>query len=251
MNRINGILTGATALALIGGFTAPRVVDAARFAPADVTTITVTREDVDASNKKIESAYGALIVMWKSEFETRGERFTVPRLMRYREPIRTACGPVRPGNAAYCVAVNTIYFDDIFVAGQAKQAASKLGTDGDMAGIGVIAHEMGHAVAFQLGQISRIPYRNESRADCLAGAFAKHENKEGNLETGDLEEAEFGMQSAGQDVPEKTGDSLVDERHRARAALLSHGTPEQRKLSFRAGFEGGAKACLTEEKASR
>ena len=47
-----------------------------------------------------------------------------------------------------------------------------------------IAHEMGHAVAIQLGHASRSSYENESVADCLAGAFAKHAQGDGSLEAG-------------------------------------------------------------------
>ncbi len=70
----------------------------------------------------------------------------------------------------YCPSDNTIYSDHVFVARQAKAAAAQLGTDGDMAAAGIIAHEMGHAVQIQLGEDSNIHYENEATADCLAGA---------------------------------------------------------------------------------
>ena len=73
----------------------------------------------------------------------------------------------------YCPNNNTILYDEVFVAGMAKTASNALGTDGDMASVGVIAHEMGHAVAMQLGHASRSSYQNEATADCLAGAFAR------------------------------------------------------------------------------
>src|SRR3954469_11826055 len=101
------------------------------------------------------------------------------------------------GNAAYCYSVNAIYYDEVFVARQSKIAATRLGTDGDMAGIGIIAHEMGHAVAIQLGDESRDSYENEATADCLAGAFALQAERDGSLENGDLDEAFFGMAAAG------------------------------------------------------
>ena len=44
-----------------------------------------------------------------------------------------------PSNASYCFNANTIYFDDIFLASRAKIASNALGTDGDMAGIGIIS----------------------------------------------------------------------------------------------------------------
>jgi predicted metalloprotease len=148
-------------------------------------------------------------------------------------------------NAAYCPQRNTIFFDELFVARQAKAAAQSLGSDGDMAGIGIIAHEMGHAVAIQLGEDSYIPYENEAMADCLAGAFTQHAAKDGSLEKGDLEEAFFGLAAAGDPTPEYTGNRRVDRQISMRAAVMGHGTREQRLANFRAGYGGGAGACLS------
>src|SRR5216110_1684642 len=63
-------------------------------------TVEVTSQDVDASNQKI------------------CEKFAAPGIARYRMRIRTPCGYLMPENAEYCAANNTIYFDDVFVAGQ-------------------------------------------------------------------------------------------------------------------------------------
>jgi predicted metalloprotease len=147
-------------------------------------------------------------------------------------------------NALYCPSRNTIFYDDIFVARQAKAASNALGTDGDMAAVGIIAHEMGHAVAMQLGQVSGYPYENEAIADCLAGAFANQASRDGSLEKGDMEEAFFGMASAGDPTPQFTGNRRIDSRIAMRAAVLGHGTREQRLSSFKDGYAGGPKACL-------
>lgn len=105
---------------------------------------------------------------------------------------------------------------------------------------------MGHAVAMQLGHASRVSYENESIADCLAGAFAQHAQKDGSLEQGDVEEAVFGMASAGDPTPELTGNDRVDRRILARMEIVGHGTREQRVQNFRDGFSGGGGACLDE-----
>jgi predicted metalloprotease len=212
--------------------------------PHDV--IEVTRQEVDASNAKVQLAYNALVQMWGADFQQIGDRFVAPQLARYRSPIRTPCGVMTPNNAGYCYADNTIYFDDVFVAAQEKAAGQALGTDGDMAGLGIIAHEMGHAVAMQLGHASRISYQNEATADCLAGAFTQHASKDGSLEKGDVEEAEYGMASAGDPTPELTGNRRVDQRILARLEMDSHGTREQRVQNFRTGLNGGAGACLAD-----
>jgi predicted metalloprotease len=100
----------------------------------------VTERDVAASNAKIKDAYGALVAMWSADFERLGAQFTPPALLRYRGGVRTACGILGGNNAEYCPSRNAIYFDEVFVARQAKDAARALGTDGDMAAVGIIAH---------------------------------------------------------------------------------------------------------------
>ena len=206
--------------------------------------VQVTEADVRASNEKVYLAYDALVQMWSGTFRQLGARFATPGIVRYRGAVRNACGVLGGGNAGYCAADNRIYFDELFVAAQARRAAEELGTDGDMAAIGVIAHEMGHAVAMQLGRFSRVTYENEATADCLAGAFAQHAERDGSLEAGDLDEAFFAMATAADPTPELTGDPRTDRYRLLRAARSAHGTREQRMGNFQAGYDGGARACL-------
>ena len=205
----------------------------------------VTADDVAESNKKVAMAYNALVAMWTDDFAQRGARFAPPGLVRYRGAVRTSCGVINGNNASYCATRNTIYFDDVFVARQARSAAQALGTDGDMAAVGIIAHEMGHAVAMQLGAASRVPYHNEAAADCLAGAFTRQSARDGSLEEGDLDEAFHGLAAAADPSPQLTGDRRVDQRIVYRAALMGHGTREQRLANFTTGYEEGADACLS------
>jgi uncharacterized protein len=204
----------------------------------------VTAGDIEASNAKVAAAYGALMAMWTAHFDTLGARFEKPALLRYRGTVRTGCGVMPQDNAVYCPQTNAVYFDEVFVAGVAKQIGRQLGTDGDMAAVGVIAHEVGHAVAIQLGYESRFAYANEATADCLAGAFARAARADGSLEKGDLEEAYLGMAMAGDAEPELTGDRRIDTRILQRAALTGHGTRDQRMENFRSGLDRGPEGCL-------
>ena len=215
-----------------------------RYTSADVATIDVTERDVMASNEEIAAAYAALSRMWTENFRQIGERFDVPTVSRYRGSVRTACGVMPANNAIYCPPRNAIYFDEVFIARQSKSAARDLGTDGDMVAVGIIAHEMGHAVAAQLGEDSRVPYENEATADCLSGAFAQHAREEGTLEAGDLEEAFYGMAAAGDPTPRPTGNARYDARVSQVMQIIGHGTREQRMANFKAGFDGGPGACL-------
>jgi len=204
----------------------------------------LTERDVTASNQKVAMAHAALAEMWTKYFRAHGERFIVPDIARYRGGAMSACGVMRQNNAGYCPSDNTIYFDEVFVAAQAKAAANQLGTDGDMAAVGIIAHEMGHAVAIQLGFRSRTTYANEATADCLAGAFAQEAQRDGSLEKGDLEEALFGMAAAGDPTPQLTGDERIDRRITWVMSRMGHGTQEQRTANFRRGFDSGTQSCL-------
>lgn len=204
----------------------------------------VTLRDIAASNAKVKMAYSALMNMWTSHFDDIGVTFEAPRLLRYRGTVRTACGVMPQNNAAYCPQRNAIYFDEVFIAATAKHVGSELGTDGDMAAVGIIAHEVGHAVAIQMGYASRFTYANEAAADCLAGAFARQSRHDGSLEPGDIEEAFLGMALAADPAPEATLVSRGDERRQVLASLMSHGTREQRMQNFRAGLERGPSSCL-------
>src|SRR5688572_8777278 len=89
--------------------------------PADDPRIVLTARDVDASNAKVSAAYNALVAMWTKEFRDAGVEFAPPRLAAYRGVVRTrSCGVLQPSNAVYCQRANAIYFDDVFVAAQAK-----------------------------------------------------------------------------------------------------------------------------------
>jgi predicted metalloprotease len=115
-----------------------------------------------------------------------------------------------------------------------------------MAAVQIIAHEVGHAVAFQLGHRSRTSYDNEATADCLSGAFAQTSEMRGTLEQGDLDEAEHAISLAGDPRLQLTGNRRMDRQIQREAAMRSHGTADQRWQNFNLGLKGGAGACLAE-----
>ena len=248
-NRIStygrAVAAGLAVVALPGW--SASTVSTASFARADdePISITVTSRDIAASTTEAIAAHSVLVGMWKGEFRRVGTAFRAPKLFRYRGTSRTSCGVMPANNAAYCYDNNTIYFDDAFLAAQAKITGQRLGTDGDMAAVGIIAHEMGHAVAMQLGFRSHRTYDNEAVADCLAGAFARRAGEDGSLENGDLEEAFFGMAAAADPVFEPTGHERTDRIMAARLARGAHGTREQRTGNFDRGLSGGGGACLS------
>lgn len=206
----------------------------------------LTAADVRAVNEEAAAAYGALVTMWSGEFRRIGARFAAPRFVRYRGNVRTQCGAMPAANAVYCFTNNTIYYDETFLAAQTKLTGAELGSDGDMAAVGIIAHEMGHAVAMQLGFRSHRTYENEAVADCLAGAFARRAGEDGSLEDGDLDEAFVAMAAAADPEFQRTGNRRIDARRAAILAREGHGTRAQRMGNFRSGLRGGGGACLDE-----
>ena len=208
--------------------------------------VRLTTRDVQQSNEEVSAAYAALVSMWTSEFNRRGMQFEAPRIVRYRGNTRTSCGIVPASNALYCYQNNTIYFDEVFLAAEARRTGRALGTDGDMAAVGIIAHEMGHAVAYQLGFRSRNAYKHEAAADCLAGAFARHSQANGLLEHGDTDEAFYAMAAAADPEFELTDYRRGRSPRVSRQSLGVHGTREQRMRNFRTGFEQGTPSCLVE-----
>jgi len=244
-----GVRAGAAALlfsALVPAAAAHAAPPGAARRPDRAPTVRLTERDVTASNRKVAMAYGALVQMWNAQFKRIGEQFDAPNIRRYDGDNFTDCGLIRANNAEYCPDDNTIYYDQVFVAGMQKLAGSELGTDGDMAGVGIIAHEMGHAVAIQLGHEYRSSYQNESTADCLAGAFTQESQHNGSLENGDIDEEVFGISMSGDPTLTPTGDARRDARMHAELARFAHGTKDQRLDNFRRGLNGGPAACLAD-----
>jgi uncharacterized protein len=125
----------------------------------------------------------------------------------------------------------------------------KVGTPGDFAQAYVIAHEVGHHVQKQLGQMqpveqaraqgseqqaNQMSVRLELQADYLAGVWAHHGQKmKGFLEQGDIEEA--------LECAEAIGDDVLQTRARGHAnqETFTHGTSKQRYKYFLAGIKSG------------
>jgi predicted metalloprotease len=105
-----------------------------------------------------------------------------------------------------------------------KNVGERLGTDGDMAAVNILAHEWGHAMQQVLGISHSATKPHELQADCFAGAFANHAYQQGYIEEGDIEEAQMGMAQVGD-------------------ARNSHGTPKERLDAFSKGYESGVGVC--------
>lgn len=189
-------------------------------APVD----SLTADDVSMAVSQWNEAYPALERFWRLSFAQAGRQYATPRITAVTGPVVvSACGTTRRAGPFYCSADHTIYFDVYFVAGEMKRVGERLGTDGDMAAITIMAHEWGHAMQRLLGG-GAPSRRNEMQADCLSGGFARYGRDMGYLEAGDIEEAQMALAMAG-------------------GLHGSHPNPQQRVNGFMHGYENGIGAC--------
>ena len=183
---------------------------------------------------------------WGPIFAASGRRYEPPRLVLFTQATPSACGM---GQAAmgpfYCPPDRQLYLDLAFF----RELAQRFGAPGDFAQAYVIGHEVGHHVQNLLGiaddvrgmqrkasprDANALSVLMELQADCLAGVWAYHANRDRNLlEPGDLEE---GLRAAA-----AVGDDTIQKRTQGRVVPESwtHGSSAQRVQWFRQGFASG------------
>ncbi len=195
---------------------------------------------------------------WHSLFSRSGANYQVPQLVLYNDVTKTACGLGQAASGPfYCPADSKVYLDLGFF-----QELKKLGAPGDFAVAYVIAHEIGHHVqnlegtsskVFQMRQRSSKKEANalsvlqELQADCYAGIWAHHAQKNRNiLEPGDIEEGLAAASSVGDDRLQRNAG------RRVQPEAFTHGSSKQRMHWFRVGFEyGDVERCNTFQRASQ
>jgi len=190
---------------------------------------------------------------WNPIFASIGRRYEEPHLVLFSGQVRSACGIAGAAMGPfYCPADHKVYIDLAFY----DELRRRFNAPGDFAQAYVIAHEVGHHVQNLLGiseevqamqrrlgraNANRLSVRLELQADCLAGVWANHAQRERNLlEAGDLEEA-LNAASA-------IGDDAIQRQTRGRVVpdSFTHGSSAQRVKWFRTGFEtGDVAACDT------
>lgn len=176
-----------------------------------------------------------------------------PRLVLFRDATQTSCGT---GQAAmgpfYCPADTTVYIDLSFF----DELKNRLGAPGEFAQAYVIAHEVGHhlqrlqgttqKIDSLRGRISQTEYnqlsvRLELQADCYAGVWGHHADRQRQiLEGGDIEAAMNAAAKIGDDALQRSAGRVV------RPESFTHGTSAQRQRWFNTGLKtGDPQACDT------
>jgi len=183
---------------------------------------------------------------WNPIFASIGRQYEEPHLVLFSGQVRSACGMAGAAMGPfYCPADHKLYIDLSFY----DELKRRFRAPGDFAQAYVIAHEVGHHVQNLLGingevqdmqrrvsktEANELSVRLELQADCLAGVWGFHTQRERNmLEAGDFEEALNAATAIGDDriQRESTGRVVPDS--------FTHGSSAQRVKWFRIGFEDG------------
>ncbi len=201
--------------------------------------------EIEKVRAKLAQAQEYFGKAWSDIFRSMDRSFPAPKVVKFGDSQKTGCGELTKNNAFFCPADNAIYLDPAFLATLMKDAARTLHTDGDYAAIVVGAHELGHAVAYQLdaAPAKSALYRRapERAADCFAGVITRRAKADKLLEDGDLDEGLFALAKVG-DAQwwTRTGiDALTPQN----SSPAEHGTVEERHAAFLEGYYGGAIFC--------
>jgi len=190
---------------------------------------------------------------WPRLLEPLGVRYAEPRLVLFSDAVQSACGVQESAvGPFYCPLDQRVYLD----LGFFRELDRRFGAPGDFAQAYVVAHEVGHHVQNLLGiservhsmrgrmspaQANALSVRQELQADCFAGIWAHHAQKQRQiLEQGDVEEGLQAATAIGDDtLQRRSGGHVVPES-------FTHGSAAQRVEWFRRGLEQGTvEACDT------
>ena len=182
---------------------------------------------------------------WASILDEEGDKYERAQLVLYSGAVSTGgCGgATAAAGPFYCPADSRVYLDLSFYEEMQRQ----LGAPGDLAWAYVIAHEVGHHIQSLLGtndevdgltrddpdRANELSVRTELQADCYAGVWAATVFAEGDLEAGDIDEAFTATEAVGDDRLAR------DAGRRINPDTLTHGTSEQRRKWFDAGYSSG------------
>ncbi|SUD98258.1 Predicted metalloprotease [Ralstonia mannitolilytica] len=201
--------------------------------------------DNDRSKALVSHVLGDTEDTWSQLFKQAGRAYQPPKLVLFRQGIRSGCGDATSAvGPFYCPADTKVYLD----LGFFDELRRRFGAPGDFAAAYVVAHEVGHHVQNLLGvseKVSRaqagkpervanaLSVKLELQADCLAGVWGHYAQQRGLLERGDLEQALTAAHAIGDDTLQRNaGRSVTPD-------AFTHGTSEQRMHWFRQGFDGG------------
>jgi predicted metalloprotease len=201
---------------------------------------------VDAEGRFAAKVLGSTEAVWKAEFTARSRQYQRPTLVLFTGATQTACGTGRSATGPfYCPGDSKVYIDLSFN----KLLRDRFKAEGDFAQAYVIAHEVGHHVQNLLGTSAKveavrrrsnekksnaISVRLELQADCYAGVWAYHADRDRKqLSAGDVEEALRAATAIGDDALQKQAQGYVA------PDSFTHGSSSQRVHWFTRGQQSG------------
>ncbi|HQS99074.1 MAG: flagellar biosynthesis protein FlgM [Hydrogenophilales bacterium 16-64-46] len=196
--------------------------------------------------------------VWGTLFQQSGQRYRQPTLVLFSGAVQSACGFAEAAMGPfYCPGDQKLYLDMSFF----NDLARRHDAPGDFAQAYVVAHEVGHHIQTLLGISEKVhaargraseaegnalQVRMELQADCYAGVWAYHANRERQvLEPGDTEEALAAAAGVGDDrLQQQARGYVVPES-------FTHGSSEQRMRWFQRGMQSGDPGQCDTFKAAR
>lgn len=184
---------------------------------------------------------------WGEIFAAAGQNYPPPTLVLYRDAVQSACGFNSAATGPfYCPGDRQIYIDLSFI-----DELRRLGAPGDFAFAYVVAHEVGHHIqritgiepqvreaqrATSEAEANRLSVLMELQADCYAGIWARHADRAGLLETGDIDEGLAAAAAVGDDRLQRQAGRAVQPES------FTHGTSAQRMEWFSRGLRDASVA---------
>jgi predicted metalloprotease len=160
--------------------------------------------------------------------------------------VSSACGYASAATGPfYCPEDANLYLDFAFF----DELRREFKAPGDFAQAYVIAHEFGHHIQNLTGTMDRVQRQGQNRqlsvalelqADCYAGVWANHAQKQGRVEAGDAEEAIRAASAVGDDMIQRRTQGYVI------PDSFTHGSAQQRIQWFSRGMQtGDMRQCET------
>src|ERR1700693_714421 len=176
--------------------------------------------------------------VWTDLFAKSGKTYEKPKLVLFSGAMRSSCGLASAATGPfYCQLDRQVYLDLSFF----QELSRQFGAPGEFADAYVIAHEVGHHVQNQLGLFDRVSRDNrtasvpvELQADCYAGVWGYHANKDRHMiEPGDFEAGLRAASAIGDDRLQKMSPGYVS------PDSFTHGSSRERSGWLRRGLETG------------